>query len=322
MRQLRAKKTDEGTRLDKFLLKYMNTAPSSFIHKMLRKKNIKLNGKKAEGSILLKEGDVIDIYISDASLENFMSKRQIKPVDIKPDIVYEDENIILCNKPVGILSQGNGSEDVNINDALLYYLYKKGEYDISEESVFKPGICNRLDRNTGGIIAMGKNAAASAALNKAFSQRGVSKLYIGVLKGELSKKGSIEGWIGKNEENKVTFYSEKTENALYSKTLYRPLCIKEGYTLVELELFSGRTHQIRVAMEHLGYPVIGDRKYGGRKDLFGAGHQILYAYKLVFGDNKGVLSYLNGREFVIKKDSILEKVSEFFRKGGNDIEKS
>ena len=125
MRQLRAKKTDEGTRLDKFLLKYMNTAPSSFVHKMLRKKNIKLNGKKAEGSILLKEGDVIDIYISDASLENFMSKRQIKPVDIKPDIVYEDENIILCNKPVGILSQGNGSEDVNINDALLYYLYKK-----------------------------------------------------------------------------------------------------------------------------------------------------------------------------------------------------
>lgn len=315
MRQLEIDKNNENGRLDKFLLKYMNAAPKSFVYKMLRKKNIKLNGKRAEGSEILKNGDVVTLFISDDTLTEFMSKRQVRHSNINVDVVYEDSNVLLCNKPVGVLSQNDGSENDSINDAMLYYLYKKGEYDASAESTFKPGICNRLDRNTGGITAMGKNLAAAQALNAAYKNKCVEKLYITVVKGYVKDIGIIKGWHSKDSNNKAVIYDEKRENTAYVETAYRPVAVKNGYTLLEVTLISGKSHQIRVSLEHLGFPVAGDKKYGGRWDNpFGASHQILYAYKLIFKEETGFLAYLAGKEFKINYDNTLKRVFDWFER--------
>ncbi len=312
MRQFEITKENENGRLDKFLLKFMNTAPKSFVYKMLRKKNIKLNGKKAEGNEILKCGDVVTIYISDETLSNFTAERTIKKSNIQIDVVYEDENVIICNKPVGVLSQGSESNDENINDALLYYLHKKGEY--MPDNAFKPGICNRLDRNTGGIVVMGKNPAAARELNAAFKNKAVEKYYIAVVKGNLQTRGKILGWHSKEKGNKAVIYSEEKPNTSFVETHYKPIKSKNGYTLAEIRLVSGKSHQIRVSMESIGFPLVGDVKYGSKaENPFNARHQILYAYRLVFTQPRGIIAYLKGKEFKINKDKMLNCVWEYFR---------
>lgn len=314
MRQLVINKDNENSRLDKLLMKYMNNAPKSFIYKMLRKKNIKLNDKRAEGNELLKNGDIITLYLSDETLDNFMSERNVKKSDLKIQVVYEDDNIILCNKPVGVLSQGDGSQTENINDGILNYLYEKGQYDISAKSTFKPGLSNRLDRNTGGIVAMGKTLSATTALNAAFKNKGVDKLYITVVKGIVENQGKVCGWHSKSDTNKAVLYNCEKPDTNYVETHFRPVAHKNGYTLLEVKLISGKAHQIRVSMEFIGHPIIGDIKYGGgQNNPFGLKHQFLYAYKLKFKENNGVLEYLNGKEFEINYDKVMNKVIKYFK---------
>lgn len=309
MKILNITNNEQGQRLDKYLLKYLNNASKSFIYKMLRKKRIKYNGKKAEGNEIIKDGDLIQMYLSDETINNFMSEKIINKVNADFNVIFEDENIIICNKPCGLITHPDNQNDKNtLNSQLLYYLYEKGEFDISKQSVFTPSVCNRLDRNTSGIVVMGKNLASSQELNKAFKNKNIEKYYIAVVKGEIDKSGKIEGFHIKYEDNKVKIYDNQIEGSKPIQTEYEPLSVSNGFTLVRLKLITGKSHQIRAGLKHLGYPIIGDRKYGNDtvnkyfKEKFNLDNQFLHAYKLIFNINDGCLKYLYKKEFTADFD--------------------
>lgn len=306
---------DKGQRLDKFLLKYFNKAPKSFIYKMLRKKRIKLNGKRAEGNEILKGGDTLQMYLSEDTIATMQEVKSIAKVIKEFDVIYEDDKLILVNKPVGLLVQpDSGSESNSLNDQLLYYLYEKGEYDISKEASFKPGVANRLDRNTSGIVAMGKNLSMTQALSNAFKNDGIEKYYLTVVKGELDKSGRLEAYHLKNEDNTVKILKEPVGNAKKVATEYKPLYTKDGYTILEIKLITGRTHQIRASLQYIGYPVIGDRKYGDTmtnrlfRDKYNLNNQLLHAYKLIVKADNGELAYLSGKEFLAPVGGVMKRV--------------
>lgn len=302
MREIIIASAQKGQRLDKYLLKYLNKAPKSFIYKMLRKKNIKLNNKKAEGNEILSEGDIIKLFFSDETIFGFMEEKSVQKADMDFEIIYEDSNVIIVNKPAGLIVHPDKENKSNtLNDQLLYYLYKKGEYDISAESDFTPSICNRLDRNTSGIVVMGKNLEAVQQLNNIFRNRLVDKYYITVVKGEITGEGKVEGYHSKSGDNIASIGSE----GKYILTKYKPIgydCCNK-YTLTEIKLETGKSHQIRVCMAQINHPIIGDRKYGDKKinrffaDKFNLKNQFLHSYRLIFKTDNGLLSYLNNREF-------------------------
>lgn len=318
MRELNITSAQKNQRLDKFLMKYMNKAPKSFIYKMLRKKNIKLNNKKAEGKEILQENDNIKLFLSDETINSFMEEKSINAVKMEFKIVYEDENVIICNKPVGLICHPDKENKANtLNDQLLYYLYQKGEYDISIESDFTPSICNRLDRNTSGIVVMGKNLGSVQELNRAFKDRLVDKYYITVVKGKVSTEGQVEGYHSKSDDN-IALIGEEGK---YILTKYKPIKYNDDYSCLEIKLETGKSHQIRVCMSHIGHPIIGDSKYGDFetnryfRDKFKLKNQLLHSYRLVFKIPDGKLSYLNKREFVAelwRKDYEIVKCLNFF----------
>jgi len=282
--------------LDKFLGKYLNDAPKSFIYKMLRKKNIKLNGKKAIGSEILCENDVVHIYMADETLDNFRSVKSVDHLAREINIVYEDANILIVNKPRGILTQ---PDSTNPQDTLLgrvlSYLHKNGEYDISKESVFTPSFCNRLDRNTTGIVVFGKNLNALQQLNKAMSSGESEKCYNAIVVGEVKSGGVLKGLHTKDEKtNKATIAEEGNKEVV---TEYEPLAAQKGYSLVKLKLITGRSHQIRAHLSGIGHPILGDRKYGD-KTANAPKFQLLHSASIRFSTLADELEYLNGKLFV------------------------
>ncbi len=302
MREIIITKAHKGQRLDKYLLKYLNTAPKSFIYKMLRKKNIKLNDNRAEGNEILSEGDSIKLFLSEAAIENFREEKTVKITKRNFDIIYEDKNILLCNKPVGVLVHSDiDHKSDTLNDSILYYLYSKGEYDTKD--AFTPSICNRLDRNTGGIITAGKNLAAVQELNRIFRERLADKYYTTIVKGVIKKEGIVEGRYIKKEGN-IASLSDNGGEGSYVRTEYRPIADNGEYTLLEVKLDTGKSHQIRISMAHIGHPIIGDTKYGDSgvnkyfKDKYGLKNQLLHSSRIVFRAKTGVLSYLDGKAFV------------------------
>ena len=319
MRKFTVNRNDAGLRLDKFIKKVLKSAPDSLLYKYLRKKRIKVNGKKEDISYLLKEGDVLECYVNDELFsDNRNKKTNIET--IRPDltIVYEDDNILLLHKKPGITvhTDATGNTDTLISHVLAY-LYQKGEYRPEEELSFCPALCNRIDRNTGGIVIAAKNAVALRAVNEAIRNKETEKKYLCLINGILEQKSNtLTAYHHKDETKKQALVSDQKKEG-YKKmvTAYRVLSETTRHgcpvSLVEVHLITGRSHQIRAHFAHIGHPLIGDEKYG-KSDVnqkFHARYQYLYAYRLRFllQDKENPLYYLNGRVFEIDRIPFLEQ---------------
>ena len=299
MKEIVITKNEEGYKLKKLCMNYLNTAPASFIYKMLRKKNIVLNDKKADGNETLYCGDSVKMYLSDETIQKFRKESNDTPSrkSVKLDIIYEDDDIIIVNKPSGILSQKAKPDDYSINEAIIDYLLSKGAITSESLDTFHPSICNRLDRNTSGIILAGKTPAGSKYLSEQIRSRKMSKYYLAVAAGgfEYDKK-YIECYLAKdNDKNLVQIYDKKPEEkAELIKTeieiiKYNP---ERDLSLVKVKLITGKSHQIRAVLSHMGHPILGDYKYGSRrindmyKKEFGINTQLLHAYLVEFSDGR------------------------------------
>ncbi|MBQ6920343.1 MAG: RluA family pseudouridine synthase [Bacilli bacterium] len=298
------KKEEEGQTLEKFVKKVLSEAPLSFIYKLFRKKDVKVNGHWQDKKYFISSGEEISIYITDSQLEEFKRQVESKQVeDISSWIIYEDENILLVNKPRGVLVQKNSEDSNALDEMVISYLINKGEYDPNKNLGYKPAPVHRLDRNTAGIVVFGKNIATLRYLADALNDKSViQKKYLTLVKGEIDKDGEIIAPLLKNSKTQRVTVSKEGKKAI---TKYKVVETFKGYTLLKVELLTGRTHQIRVHMAYINHPVVGDSKYGDyglNKELeskYGFKNQFLEAYQLDFNKLNNPLKYLSGRSFKI-----------------------
>ena len=307
---------DSGQRLDRFLSKTVPLLPASLAQKYIRIKRIKLNGARAERDTRLTVGDVLQLYINDEFFETPRQDNAYLTVAVpKLHIVYEDENILLADKRPGVAVHPHDGAEYGrtLIDHIQAYLYQKHEWSPRGENSFAPALCNRIDRNTGGIVIAAKNAEALRILNQKIKDRELDKRYLAIVEGTpRPARGSLKGYLFKDAKKNRVFVSDAPQpGAKTCQTNYRVLATNQGLSLVECELITGRTHQIRAQFAHAGHPLLGDGKYGKLNKRFDRNYQALYSYKLTFRftTDAGCLGYLNGRCFCVED---VDFVQEYF----------
>ena len=338
MQQFVVERNEAGQRLDKFLHKYLKEASSGFLYKMLRKKNITLNQRKAEGRELLKEGDSIQFFFSEETFLKFRGSRGVEGKNSNGQeqgrnplceykraystlkgiqVIYENQDILLLNKPAGILSQKTDSGVLSLNEWLIGYLLHEGSFDVEQMETFKPSICNRLDRNTSGLVICGKSLPGSQKMSELLRERTMHKFYRTFVKGRVREAAHVKGYLYKEEAvNKVIFTDSvqtgsKTFEAV--ETRYFPLAYYGDMTYLEVELITGKTHQIRAHLSYLGYPILGDTKYGDRR--FNEGiqgfkplWQLLHACRLELPVMEYPFEELSGKVFVAPEPEYFDRI--------------
>ncbi len=333
MKEFIIKENEAGQRFDKYLAKLMKEAPKSFFYKMLRKKNITLNGKKASGSEKLSVGDQVKLFLADETFQKFSGSAET--VEAAPgrelDVIYEDKDILLINKPAGVLSQPDGSGEPSLVEFVTGYLLETGAVTEEELKTFRPSVCNRLDRNTSGIVAAGKTLPGLQILSELFRNRSVHKDYLALAEGVLEHEKHIKGYLHKNtKSNKVSVYESKREGSVPIETVYTPLGSSGRATLLKIRLITGRSHQIRAHLASEGHPLMGDWKYGNEsfnrfcRDRYHLKHQLLHGCCLTFPELSGRFERLSGRSFygeppqifryILKEEELEESYYEYLER--------
>lgn len=309
MKEYIIKNNEAGQRFDKYLKKILPNASSSFIYKMLRKKNITLDGHKASGTEILKIGSDVKIFFSDETFDKFsvdlsalkneydaLSKLTLSGLKI----IFENDDILIADKPVNMLSQKSGISDISANERLIGYLISNSGLDFEEFKTFKPSVCNRLDRNTTGLILMGKSLKGSQYLSQILKERSIEKYYRTIVAGKVTEPQHIEGFLTKDKDRNIVKITDKKidETSTEIKTEYRPIKSNNNVTLLEVHLITGKSHQIRAHLASIGHPIIGDPKYGDEKfnNIFMRQYkiktQLLHAYKVVFSDDNSYIAQM------------------------------
>ncbi|WP_191399748.1 RluA family pseudouridine synthase [Flavonifractor sp. An306] len=315
MKEFTIGKNDAGQRLDRWLAKTLPLLPGPLAQKYIRLKRVKVNGKGSQRDVRLQVGDLLQLYINDEFFDQPREDNAFLAV-FKPklDIVYEDENLMLLNKRPGLLCHADEHEKVNtLITHIQAYLYQKKEWNPRDEHSFTPALCNRIDRNTGGIVMAAKNAETLRILNQKIRDREIAKYYLAIIHGKMTPpQGKLEGFLLKDEDKaQVKVFRKPVPGGKSAATLYKTLTVNRGLSLVECELLTGRTHQIRAQFSAAGHPLLGDGKYGRERDnkQYGRSFQALYSYKLefTFPTGAGILEYLRGRVFTVEKVDFVEE---------------
>ena len=302
MQSIKVSKAEQGQRIDKYIRKYLNSAPLSYIYKLFRKKDIKVNGKRIDKSYILQENDLIEIYIKEETLNDFNKPKKIEKEKINIDIIYEDENILIINKePNVLIHEGEENKKANtLNNMILNYLLAKNEY--SPSNVFTPSCVHRLDRNTSGLVIASKNIETSQILLEAFKEKeNLEKHYLALVKGKTKKEETINKRLLKDEKKKFVTVNP---NGLEAITKYKLITSNSEFSLINVNLLTGRTHQIRVHLSSINHPLINDEKYGDYKanktffETYNYKYQFLHSYMIKFKELPQKLSYLNGKTFI------------------------
>lgn len=314
MKEFIITKSDEGRRFDKYVMGVLSNAPSSFTYKMIRKKNIVLNDTKASGSEMLRAGDHVRFYLSDDTFDRF-SKRKTAQTDLTalmPPVIYEDEDIMIVNKPAGMLTQKSSAEDISLNEICLSHSTIKNENDPNGRS-FTPSVCNRLDRNTSGLVTFAKTYRGAKYLSCAFHDRTVGKFYKCIVSGIIEKDFELTGSLIKDEKTNTVRVMTDEDAGMKIVTRIHPLKTTDDLSLLEIELITGKTHQIRAHLASLGHPIIGDGKYGDNKTnsiyrkAYGIKNQMLVCYRMVFPDDQ-TLGNISGKVITIDAPDDFYKV--------------